>query len=83
MIRETLFRSPSPRIATCRRNGVSLLVTKLQLGNAIVFEAPLRQRALGLARVPVLQMRPVAKQSFEDKRVPKLELRHEGGGMRK
>jgi hypothetical protein len=58
------------------------LVPKLQLGNALVFDAPLRQRSKGSYGVnhehhsPCRRLR--LKQSFKDNGIPKLELGNEG-----
>ena len=55
------------------------LVTKLQLGNADVFEALLRHGLAHLERCFWLCL--PTKQSFGDKRVPKLELGNEGDSV--
>ena len=55
--------------------GNFFLVTKLQLGYALVLEALLRRSGCGSE--PSREAR-LTKQSFADNCVPKLELRHKG-----
>ena len=54
-------------------------MTKLQLGHALVLEAPLPQAGSRNARARSF---PPTKQSFADKGVPKLELGNESGSCR-